>query len=234
MRIMTYNIRGGLGMDNVRSIARISETVRLYSPDVVCFQEVHKRLLWSGHEDQPERLAHLLGRSFHFQRLLTFGHGGYGIGIATRAIPRYVKEHLLPSRGEQRGLLEVGLSGVLGFPLMRVFCTHWGLDEGERLKQARFCVDVLRAENTPTLFCGDLNETKERAGVSFLLSESGFVDAGAEGSLPTFPSIGQNVRIDYLLHSSAVRSDRFEVIHSTASDHLPIVADIFRVSRETR
>ena len=39
MRIVTYNTRGSLGMDDVRSTPRIAETLRPLSADVICFQE---------------------------------------------------------------------------------------------------------------------------------------------------------------------------------------------------
>ena len=44
MRVMTYNIRGGLGMDGHRSIERIGAVVRDAGADVVGLQEVHQRL----------------------------------------------------------------------------------------------------------------------------------------------------------------------------------------------
>ncbi len=84
MRIVTYNTRGSLGMDNRRSTSRIAQVVRALSPEVVCFQEIHRRLPWSGREDQPAVLSQLLGRRFVFQQNLTFGFGGYGLGVAAR------------------------------------------------------------------------------------------------------------------------------------------------------
>lgn len=52
MRIVTYNIRGGLGLDGRRSIGRVAETLRALRPDVVCFQEVHQRTPWGGLTDR--------------------------------------------------------------------------------------------------------------------------------------------------------------------------------------
>src|SRR5258708_7571866 len=107
MRIVTYNTRGSLGMDDVRSTGRIADTVRMFTPDIICFQEIHKKLPWSGKEDQPDVLATLLGRPFVFQRNVGFGRGAYGIGIAARGTITKHKEHLLPSEKEQRGVLEL-------------------------------------------------------------------------------------------------------------------------------
>src|SRR5579871_1207742 len=103
MRIVTYNTRGSLGMDGSRSTRRIAEVVRALTPDVVCFQEIHRRLPWSGREDQPALLSTLLGRRFVFQSNASFGLGGYGLGIATRGQIAGHAEHLLPSLKEQRG-----------------------------------------------------------------------------------------------------------------------------------
>src|SRR5579883_2187322 len=127
MRIVTYNTRGSLGMDGKRSTSRIADVVRALSPDVVCFQEIHQKLPWSGGEDQPNLLSEALGRRFLFQRNLTFGFGGYGIGIATRAQVVLMREHRLPSGKEQRGALEVVLRDLPGLRSATVLCTHWGL-----------------------------------------------------------------------------------------------------------
>src|SRR5579859_2590644 len=107
MRIVTYNTRGSLGMDGVRSTARIVQALRALSPDIVCFQEIHDRLRWSGREDQPAVLAAGLNRRFEFQANLRFGFGGYGIGIAHRGTVALRREHMLPQGKEQRGALEV-------------------------------------------------------------------------------------------------------------------------------
>jgi endonuclease/exonuclease/phosphatase family metal-dependent hydrolase len=47
IRLMTYNIRAGLGADDSRSISRIAEVNRAASAQVVCLQEV-KRFLPRG------------------------------------------------------------------------------------------------------------------------------------------------------------------------------------------
>jgi endonuclease/exonuclease/phosphatase family metal-dependent hydrolase len=227
MRIVTYNTRGSLGMDNRRSTTRIVETLRPYSPDVVCFQEIHQLLPWSGHEDQPKVLAQQLARQFLFQRNLRIGFGGYGIGIACRGVLRaQTREHLLPSGKEQRGMLEARLSGVDGFPIFTVFCTHWGLEAAERREQAEAVAEILSGAPVPYVLCGDLNEGPGGDAVRLLLSRTGLIDSDAADNRPTFASDRPTERIDYVLHAPNLLARRVEVIASLASDHLPVLVDL--------
>jgi endonuclease/exonuclease/phosphatase family metal-dependent hydrolase len=216
-------------MDGQRATARIAQVVRTLSPDVVCFQEIHQRLAWSGREDQPQALSVLLGRPFWFQRNLTFGFGGYGIGIATRGIAVRRSEHPLPSVREQRGALEVRLHAVGGLRKLTVFCTHWGLQEAERQQQAEVLAALVNAAPRPVVVCGDLNEGPEGAAVHALIAATGLIDAGASQNRATFVSDSPKIRLDYILHSPELAARHLEVVSSLASDHLPLLADIERI-----
>ena len=228
MRILTYNTRGSLGMDGRRSTPRIAKVVRQLTPDVVCFQEVHRKLARSGGEDQPALLADALGRPFVFQSNLTIGFGGYGVGIAYRGEMHRSREHMLPSKSEQRGALEVQLRDVAGFSRLTVFCTHWGLDEEERSHQALALAESVRAAGNPVIVCGDFNENAEGSAVRSLLELTGLIDADAKRNRPTFLSDNPTTRIDFILHSADLVVRNIEVVASLASDHLPVLADIER------
>ena len=225
MRIVTYNTRGSLGMDGKRSTARISDTLRALSPDIICFQEIHQRLAWSRREDQPAVLAQQLARPFLFQRNLTVGFGGFGNGMAVRGTVVARKEHSLPSRKEQRGALEVRLRGVGGLSAVTVFCTHWGLSSEERVEQAEALAELVNAAARPVIVCGDLNEQVTEAGVQRLLSLTRLQDADSRQNRATFVSDNPTVRIDFVLYSPELVVERVEVVPSLASDHLPLLVD---------
>lgn len=228
MRIITYNTRGSLGMDGVRSTPRIAQVVRRLTPDVVCFQEIHRRMYRSGNEDQPAMLADGLGRPFVFQSNLTVGFGGYGVGIAYRGELHRSREHYLPSKTEQRGALEVQLRDVGGIPRLTVFCTHWGLDAEERSHQAVALGQSVRAAGGPVIVCGDFNEDASGEGMRALLAATGLRDADAERNRPTFLSDNPTTRIDFVLHSADLVVRNVEVIATLASDHLPVLVDFER------
>ena len=228
MRIVSYNTRGSLGMDGQRSTRRIAQTVSRLSPDIVCFQEIHQRMPQSGGEDQPGLLSRYLNRGFVFQRNLRLGMGNYGIGIAARGTIIAAEEHFMPSVREQRGALQLSLRDVAGIGRLSVFCTHWGLDEEEREKQAAFLVPLIMAAKHPVIFCGDLNEGPSAKGVQALREGTGLVDADVAQSRPTFIADDPKERIDYILYSSDLALRYYEVVDSLASDHLPILADLVR------
>ena len=211
-------------MDGVRSTPRIAETLRPLSADVICFQEIYERIP-PPLEDQPAKLAALLNRRFTFQRCVDFAIGGYGNGIAAPVIGESF-HHILPSGKEQRGALELRLRGVGGLSSVTVFCTHWGLDAGERKLQAEALANLVNAAPRPVVVCGDLNEAFGGEAVRYLLARSGLIDSDAGGNRPTFTSTNPTVRIDYILHSPDLRAASFEVVASTASDHLPVMADL--------
>lgn len=232
MRIVTYNIRGGLGMDGRRSTVRIAEAVRAHGPDIVCFQEVHQRLPWSGLIDQPRRLVRLLGMPVVFQRNLDFGVGGYGIAIASAFPVLETKRHLLPSDKEQRGALEVRLE-VPAVGALTVFCTHWGLNGDERAAQAAALAERVNAAPGPVIVCGDLNEGPDAPAVSALLAGTGLRDADAEQNRPTFPAGSPSGRIDYVLYTKGLHLTSIEIDSSLASDHYPVRVDFVPEGRET-
>ncbi len=220
---MTYNIRGGWGMDGRRSTARIAETVAAHAPDIVCFQEVHERLPWSRMVDQPRRLQRLLQMPFVFQRNLSIGVGGYGVGIVTRFPVVGAQRWFLPSVKEQRGALEVRLRAPEGD--VSVFCTHWGLNGEERRQQAVQMAERVNAAPRPVIVCGDLNEQPGAAGVQELLARAGLRDADAALDRPTFPAGEPRVRIDYLFYGGELRLEGAKVVETPASDHYPVFAD---------
>ena len=149
MRVLSFNIRGGLGMDGRRSTERIAATVAAQSPDVICFQEVHQRLPWSGFVDQPRRLERLLSVPVIFQRNLVIGIGGYGVAVASRLPILDTRRHFLPSLGERRGALEVSVQTPTG--TVGIWCTHWGLGAEERARQAVHMASLLAASPDPCI-----------------------------------------------------------------------------------
>ena len=223
MRVMTYNIRGGWGMDGGWSTERIADVVLEQSPDVVCLQEVHQRLPQSRFVDQPGRLQKALGLPVVFQANLRLGVGGYGLALVSRYPVNTVQNHLLPSVREQRGALEVSLTTPAG--PMTVFCTHWGLNSAERARQGARLAELVLAASGPVLVCGDFNENFDAPGLGLLLSQTGLGDADADRKRLTYPAGIPDARIDYIFSSPSLPLRDVFLINSLASDHLPLVAD---------
>ena len=223
IRLMTYNICGGLGMDGKRSLARIVEVARSAGAQIVCLQEVHRFLPNSRLVDQARRLGDRLGMVHVYQRNYSLGAGGLGNAILTSLDVVSVCSHRLTSLGEHRGLLEVHLKTPEGD--LTVFCTHLGLDAMERATQAGEIAAAVNAAKGPRVLCGDFNETISSPAVSSILESTGFRDALPEGFL-TFPSNDPTHRIDFVFCDPIVGAISAGQINTIASDHLPVAVDL--------
>ncbi len=231
MRIVTYNIRGCLGIDGVRSPKRIADVIRGTGAQVVCLQEVHQRLPESGFQDQPHRLGRLLGMRCVFQCNFRLGVGRYGNAILTALqvlsrhsteLPNACERARILKLPERRGLLEVVLDTPAG-PLT-VMTTHWSLDAQDRLDSAPVVAERLRRAQGPVILCGDFNATPDSEEIRLLAEVTGLQDAGAPGNEPTFPADVPSARIDYVWLSEGLDTAKAETISTDASDHLPVVA----------
>jgi endonuclease/exonuclease/phosphatase family metal-dependent hydrolase len=226
MLIMTYNIRGGRGIDGKQSLPRIADVIRASGADVACLQEVEQRMPRSLFVDQPKWLGERLGMAFVFQRNLSFMPGGFGNLILTRYPVMETKSHGLTSAGEQRGLVAVTLAAPDG-PLS-VFCTHWGLSTEERMIQSTETAAVVKTLPRPRIFCGDLNDIDDTIPITNLLATANLHDLATdtEPHKLTFPADNPTARIDYIFGSSDVIGVRSEVVETPASDHRPVVVEV--------
>lgn len=226
MLVATYNIRGGRGIDGVQSLSRVADVIRASGAEVVCLQEVERRLPQSRFADQPKQLGEQLGVISVFQRNLRIGPGAFGNLILSRYPVLEAKSFSLTSQREQRGLLMALIDAPDG-PIS-VFCTHWGLSSAERVQQAIEAADIVKTAPHPVIFCGDLNETSEKPAVTTLLSASGLHDLSLEAGQTalTYPSDTPTARIDYVLGCSNLHAVVSEVIDSPASDHRAVIVDV--------
>jgi endonuclease/exonuclease/phosphatase (EEP) superfamily protein YafD len=104
----------------------------------------------------------------------------------------------------------------------------------ERQQQAERIVDLLGGTPVPVVLVGDLNAIPSAREVRTLTAA--FADTWTEvGDGPgyTYDAARPSKRIDYVLHSAGVTAESAEVLATTASDHLPVVADL-TVSRGAR
>ncbi|MCA1631705.1 MAG: metal-dependent hydrolase, partial [Acidobacteria bacterium] len=61
VRVMSYNVHVGVGMDRKLDLPRVAEVIRRERPDLVGLQEVDRGVERTGRVDQIEELARLTG-----------------------------------------------------------------------------------------------------------------------------------------------------------------------------
>ena len=85
LRVMTYNIHIGKGMDGKADLARIAGVIKSADVDVVALQEVDVKTRRSGVEsDQLKELAKLTGMHGVFAKARDFDGGEYGQAVLSR------------------------------------------------------------------------------------------------------------------------------------------------------
>ena len=231
IRVMTYNIHHGEGLDGKVDLARIAELIKQEHSDIVALQEVDKGVARTARRDLTAELAALTGMTGVFSNNFHYQGGEYGNAVLTRfPVKRWSNQHYKMLRvGEQRGILILTLD-VHGRELV-FMNTHIDsrADDAERWLN----VDEIEAlekqhRNQPIILCGDFNDVPG-SRVYQRMSET-FQDTWAQvgqGNGFGFPANKPTKRIDYLWISKdkALVPLKAWIPESKASDHLPVVAE---------
>lgn len=218
MRVVTFNIRHGAGLDRRVDLDRIARVIAATGAEVAGLQEVDRRHgPRSGYVDQPAYLAGRLGMEVAFGANLgdTFGNAV----LSALPIAAWENVHLDGGGRERRGLLRAEIGRWL------VYVTHIENEDGAiRLDQARRVADLIGEPGRPTVLLADLNA---EPGSPELRVLGRHLVAAEHG--PTFPAAWPCRTIDHVLGSADVRVSA-RVARSfgarIASDHRPVVADL--------
>ena len=231
LRVMSYNVHVGIGMDKKLDLARVAEVIRRERPDLVGLQEVDRGVERTGRVDEIAELARLTGMEYAFAPNLAYQGGWYGVAILSR-FPILSTEHARYGHmreAERRGYLraEVAVGGrAVSFVVTHLDYQH----DDNRLFETRQLLEAVARNDAPTIIAGDFND--EPAGASYKLMLTRFADAWAEskaaGEGLTYPADVPRKRIDFIFHAprERVRARRAWVVESLASEHRALVAEI--------
>ncbi len=246
LRVMTYNVHSCIGMDGKLDAERIARVIARANPDVVALQELDVGRARTEGIDQAQLIARYLEMEFHFHPSLHLEEEHYGDAILTHLPLRLIKAGPLPGLAdkpqlEPRGALWVAID--LHGTEVQVINTHLGLYPRERKAQvdALLGSDWLAHEQCrgPVLLCGDFNALPSSSVCRQLGSRLKDVQTKARNHRPqgTFSSRFPSVRIDHIFISPELHVTGIEVPASelarTASDHLPLLAEVRISSRTT-
>jgi endonuclease/exonuclease/phosphatase family metal-dependent hydrolase len=222
IKILTYNIRHGRGMDGVVDLERICRLLLESRSDIICLQEVDGGLPRSSFINQASTLSDLLGFGHVFHANFGFQGAGMGNAILLR-FPIYSTWNIrLPFMGEPRGLLGCGIT--VGNTVLTVFCTHWGLTPQQRLQQGKVVAGELYRSRDRYVLCGDFNAVKKSAEMGVLINAVGLTDAGPVDGY-TYPSDKPVVKIDYVFGSKDITFNSSLIVNDFASDHSAVAAE---------
>ena len=219
LRVMSYNVKNGYGMDGVKSIERCAEVIRETQPDVVAVQEVDSCTRRNKFYVLGRMAEKAGGYHAYFGPTIPHTGGKYGIGVLSKKPALSVKFHRLPCRKEPRGLL------VVEFDKYYMLCTHLSLNEEDRVTSVGIIRDVVSKLDKPAFIAGDMNA---RPTSKPMVAFREYAEVLSNDKKFTIPSNDPRACIDYILGvngSFKVLKDYvgYDILYS---DHLPVYVDV--------
>jgi endonuclease/exonuclease/phosphatase family metal-dependent hydrolase len=230
LRVMTYNIRAA-----DYGLTGIIATLKKGQADIIALQEVDKLVRRTGRIDQPKSIARSLGMNYVFRKHFSYQGGEFGLTLLSRFKIDQVER--VQAQGSNLILLKARVH-TPGQPTI-VIVVHFHptnpLDKSStkkendaaRLREAKRTLELATTCNAPLLITGDFNDTP--GSPAYGLFTERFQDCcGVAGDWweKTWPASFPIIRIDYIWVSRHFKVLRCYALHSSASDHLPIIAEI--------
>lgn len=224
IRLMTWNIHGGIGPDGRFDLGRIAALVARHAPDILALQEIDTR----GRGPAclvPLRTSHWTpDHHFAEARTITAPDGHYGHVLFSRwpVITSSLHDLSIGQR-EPRAAIEAVVATGQG-PL-HLLAVHLGLALAERGEQAARLAQILaRQKGMATLAMGDFNDYfwfgRVRRALAPVLPQ--------RTSIRTFPARWPLLKLDRIYCDATSAIVRCWTDHSAraCSDHLPVLADL--------
>ena len=231
VRVMTYNIHVGVGMDKKLDLQRIADVINRERPDLVGLQEVDRGVKRTEGKDEIAELAALTQMHFAFAPNLDYQGGKYGVAILSR-LPIKNTVHLMfenKREAERRGMLKVEVD--VGGLIVNFVTTHLDYQfEDGRLFETEQLMKNLEVIKGPLIVVADLNDTPDGSAYKLMrtLFDDAWIVSRAKGDGFSYPADKPVKRIDHIFYrtSAGVRAKKARVVETLASDHVPVVATI--------
>ena len=232
VKLVSYNIQIGRGMDKVYDLNRTAETLRRTGAETIVLNEVDVGTDRSNGVDQAAFLAGKLNLNHVFGRASDRPGGTYGNAVLS--VHKAEKLDLIdlpaPAR-ESRSALVVKIHAPRPYYIIAAHLT-----EGNNTAEAdmrRQSIDLLadylqKKKLFPSVLCGDLN-ADFNSPVIQRLQERGFLVANdLSGKMLSWPADNPRVLIDYfcVYPADAAEVIDFKVLDERASDHRPVQTEL--------
>src|SRR5437763_15443783 len=113
IRVMSYNIHVGVGIDKKLDLARIAGVINAQHPDLVGLQEVDRGVERTQRIDEIAEIARMTKMDYAFAFNLRYQGGQYGVAILSR-LPIMATDHRLyknTREAERRGFIRAEVRG---------------------------------------------------------------------------------------------------------------------------
>lgn len=168
IKIVTFNMAHGKGMDGVINLEKQAEIINSYKPDIVFLQEIDMYTKRAGERNQIREFSKKVYLPYcSMESNITLEDGYYGDGIISRFPISFSVNYLMPLTDlnhEQRGILYNRIS--LGTAKINLFSVHLSTYEDERILACKELNRIISKidKNEIIIIGGDFNVGVTRLG----------------------------------------------------------------------
>lgn len=240
LKIVTFNVAHGQGMDGIVDLQRQAEVIKNYKPDIVFLQEIDMYTKRAGDRNQIREFSKAIGLYYcSMESNITLEEGYYGDGIISRFPISFSTNYLMPLTDinhEQRGILCNRIS--FGTTKLNLFSVHLSTYKDERILAAKEINRIIKKISPKELIImgGDFNVGVTRLGKGQYTFEQAEKYEEYEilkkelQQLPNkentwFSKLGQGC-IDTIFYSKDIRLNQYKTIDvNEVSDHNAIYVE---------
>ncbi|MFM7131210.1 MAG: endonuclease/exonuclease/phosphatase family protein, partial [bacterium] len=227
IRVLSYNIYHGEGMDGKFNYERTAAIIKAADPDFVALQEVDKKTMRASGVDQPAELARLTGMHGIFGKQIDYSGGDYGQAILSKYPVKDSNIHWLPGIPERERRIAFEVTVERAGREMKFVTTHLHHQNNTfREQQAAELNRIYADSKVPVILAGDLNAMPESQPIAIFKKAWGF--GNTDTSLLTYPADKPVRQIDYVLFRpmGLYRVTQQKVLDEpVASDHRPVLVE---------
>jgi endonuclease/exonuclease/phosphatase family metal-dependent hydrolase len=231
LRLMDYNVHNGFDTNGHLGMEALAQVIETQQADIVTLQEVSRGWVVNGSLDMLSWLSQRLGLPYY--AYTPSGDALVGQAVLSRYPLLLAEAHPLPPRDlplkRSFAYLQIDIGQATPLNLINTHFHHRTTDSVIRLTQVKTILVFLTDRQLDHLILtGDLNATPDTPEIQ-LFYEHGLKDVIIEANLTpgyTVDSVQPDKRLDYILISPDLTASDVVIPHSTASDHLGIVATI--------
>ncbi len=234
LKIMSYNIRHGEGLDSTLDLTRSAKIIKSQAPDLCGLQEIDNFCLRSNNLGQTDYLAQETIMKGTFGKFMSFQGGEYGMATLSNKTLISTKVLQLPmGKIEPRSSIvhEVQIDKDCNIVFANVHF-DWITDENGnsiRLSQAKALVKYIDTLNKAVIITGDFNCKPDSPTMQYF-AEQGFMFVHKGKDNLSFQ--GKNkLEIDHVIYRNA-GSVKFKeksvrlLNEPIVSDHRPLIVEL--------
>lgn len=235
LKVMTYNLHYGIGMDNVFDPNRIADFVASKDIDIVGFQELsHDFILNAGGDFASLLTMAMEKRGYKYHAFSNRHNGGLFNGIFSKYPIIYSESFVLEPkivlyRTLVHATIKINNTYFIDFYTTHLSHIYEDKSNPERVKQVGYVLNIMKQAKYPTILVGDFNAFPDWPEIT-TITDQNYIDSWAllnpNNDTATWPANDPELHIDYVFLDPTMNPIQSVIYKTLISDHLPLATTV--------